>query len=422
MKKVIYILFFALAVILSFTACDREKMDNDTVELGEGSVNLASLKGLSVEVSSSTPITRASEVNTDNYLIRIYDAEQNLVREWKYSELPEIFTLRVGSYTVQALSHEVQPAEFEVPFYYAEESFTIEANKVKDLEPLVCKLNNIKVSVTYDDKLKEVMGEDVKTTVTVGDASLAFAYDETRNGYFKSNVDGNNIMKAVMTGTIDGVAREVPYPIKNVKPGQHRLIKFYLKYVNDDGYIEGGFTKLKLVIVATCTVIEKGFTNREEEETIIDPNPPTPSGKAPTIVGDGFDIDESLDVPIKRDEGGNLVGITVVVNIEAENGFSNLKVKIDSETLTPELLEEVGLASEFDLAYPGDLRTGLESLGFPVGDQVLGKTTLKFDITKFTPLLGSYGPATHKFIITAIDQSGNSVEKTLTLISVAEGE
>ena len=35
MKKVIYILFFALAVILSFTACDREKMDNDTVELGE---------------------------------------------------------------------------------------------------------------------------------------------------------------------------------------------------------------------------------------------------------------------------------------------------------------------------------------------------------------------------------------------------
>ena len=40
--------------------------------------------------------------------------------------------------------------------------------------------------------------------------------NETRNGYFKSNVDGNNIMKAVMTGTIDGVAREVPYPIKNV--------------------------------------------------------------------------------------------------------------------------------------------------------------------------------------------------------------
>ena len=139
-------------------------------------------------------------------------------------------------------------------------------------------------------------------------------------------------------------------------------------------------------------------------------------------MGDGFDIDESLDVPIKRDEGGNLIGITVVVNIEAENGFSNLKVKIDSETLTPELLEEVGLASEFVLAFPGDLRTGLLSLGFPVGDQVLGKTTLKFDITKFTPLLGIYGPATHKFIITAIDQSGNSVEKTLTLISVAEGE
>ena len=41
----------------------------------------------------------------------------------------------------------------------------------------------------------------------------------------------------------------------------------------------------KLVIVATCTVIEKGFTNREEEETIIDPNPPTPSGKVTDYCG-----------------------------------------------------------------------------------------------------------------------------------------
>lgn len=412
MKKITYILLIALAAITSFTACDREKMDNDLKEQGEGSINLVSLKGLSVDVSSTT-ITRASEeINTDNYLIRIYNADNELVQEWKLSELPEIFTLKVGTYTIQALSHEVQPAEFEQPYYFAKESFTIEANKVKDLEPLVCRLQNIQVSVTYDDKLLALMGDDVVTTVTVGKESLPFKKGETRSGYFQSNQDNTNVLTATMTGQIDGRPESVPYPIKNVKAGQHRIIKFFLKYVNDDGYLEGGFTSLKLAIVAECTIIEKGVIVEQEEEVIPDPNPSGPEGMSPTIEGDGFNLDESLIVPIKGNEG-----ITVVINIAAENGISNLKVKIDSETLTPDVLEEVGLASEFDLAYPGDLESGLKGLGFPVSDDVIGATELKFDVSQFTGLLGVYGEATHKFIITVIDKYGRYEEKTLTLIS-----
>lgn len=413
MKKITYILLIALAAITSFTACDREKMDNDLKEQGEGSVNLVSLKGLSVDVSSTT-ITRASEeINTDNYLIRIYNADNELVQEWKLSELPEIFTLKVGTYTIQALSHEVQPAEFEQPYYFAKESFTIEANKVKDLEPLVCRLQNIQVSVTYDDKLLALMGDDVVTTVTVGKESLPFKKGETRSGYFQSNQEGTNVMTATMAGQIDGSPESVPYPIQNVRAGQHRIIKFFLKYVNDDGYLEGGFTSLKLAIVAECTIIERGVIVGQEEEVIPDPNPSGPEGTPPTIIGNGFDLDESLIVPIRDDNEG----ITVVINIAAENGISNLRVKIDSETLTPDVLEEVNLASEFDLAYPGDLEEGLNGLDFPIGEKVIGATELKFDVSKFTGLLGIYGEATHKFIITVIDKYGRYEEKTLTLIS-----
>lgn len=413
MKKITYILLIALAAITSFTACDREKMDNDLKEQGEGSVNLVSLKGLSVDVSSTT-ITRASEeINTDNYLIRIYNADNELVQEWKLSELPEIFTLKVGTYTIQALSHEVQPAEFEKPYYYAEESFTIVANEVIDLEPLVCRLQNIQVSVTYDEKLMALMGDDVVTTVTVGNESLPFKKGETRSGYFQSNQDGTNVLTATMAGLIDGNPESVPYPIKDVKAGQHRIIKFFLKYVNDDGYLEGGFTSLKLAIVAQCTILERGKVVDQEEEVIPDPNPSGPEGMSPTIEGDGFNLDDSLIVPIRDDNKG----ITVVINIAAENGISNLRVKIDSETLTPDVLKEVQLASEFDLAYPGDLEEGLKSLEFPVGESVIGATELKFDVSRFTGLLGIYGEATHKFIITVIDKYGRYEEKTLTLIS-----
>ena len=410
MKKITYILFIAFATILSFSACDREKMDNDsTTEQGEGSLNLASLKGLSVDVSSTT-ITRASdEVNTDNYLIRIYDVDCKLVQEWKYGELPEIFTLKVGTYTIQALSHEVQPAEFEKPFYYAQESFTIEANKVKDLEPLECKLQNIQVSVTYDDKLRELMGDDVKTTVSVGNASLSFDKDDTRSGYFQSNQENDNVLTATMTGKIDGEQKSVPYPIKNVKAGQHRLIKFYLKYVNDDGYLEGGFTSLKLQVVAKCTIIEKGIIVDQEEDIIPDPNPSTPAGEKPTIEGVGFDIDGSITFPIRTT-------IDVNVKIISLEKLANLKVKIVSNYLTEEMLSEVGLTSEFDLAYPGEYGEGLAGLNFPVGNEVIGATELNFAITEFTRLL--LEPGTHKFVITAIDQKQNQVEKTLTLISV----
>lgn len=410
MKKITYILLFALAGILSFTACDREKMDNDSKEQGEGFVNMAVLRGLSVDVSS-TVIARGSEeeVNTDNYLIRIYDTNEKLVKEWKYSEMPEIFTLKVGTYTIQALSHEVQAAEFDKPYYFAEQSFTIEANKVKDLEPMVCTLNNIQVSVTYDDKLKALMGPDVKTTVAVGTSSLVFEQNDLRKGYFKSNKENSNVMTATMAGTIDGQFESIPYPIKNVKAGQYRIIKYYLKYVNDDGYLEGGFVGMKLSIVAQCTIIEKGIIVEQEEEVIPDPNPSTPGGIKPTIEGIDFNIDESIIVPIKET-------VPVEVKVIAPEGLTNLKVKIVSDFLTESMLEEVGLTSEFDLAYPGEFIDGLRDLGFPVGDEVIGATELKFAITQFTPLLFEAG--THKFIVTATDRKFNKVEKTLTLISV----
>ena len=93
-----------------------------------------------------------------------------------------------------------------------------------------------------------------------------------------------------------------------------------------------------------------------------------------------------------------------------------MKVKIVSDFLTEEMLSDVGLTSEFDLAYPGEYAEGLKGLDFPVGNEVIGAKDLDFAITQFTALL--LEPGTHKFIITAIDKKKNQVEKTLTLISV----
>ncbi|MCD8182221.1 MAG: hypothetical protein LUE99_03085 [Bacteroides sp.] len=105
------------------------------------------------------------------------------------------------------------------------------------------------------------------------------------------------------------------------------------------------------------------------------------------------------------------------MDIVASNRIANLKVTIDSETLTENILNEVGLLKNFDLAYPGSLKEGLEGLAFPTGSQVIGEKSLVFDIAQFTPLLNIYGAGTHKFIIEVIDQNGKSTIETLTLIT-----
>lgn len=98
--------------------------------------------------------------------------------------------------------------------------------------------------------------------------------------------------------------------------------------------------------------------------------------------------------------------------------MAHVYVTIDSETLTPEILEDVHLASSFDLAEPGTLEEGLNGLGFPTGNAVVGQTEIPFDITQFTSLLGLYGAANHNFIIRLVDQKGLEVTETLKIKSV----
>ena len=98
-----------------------------------------------------------------------------------------------------------------------------------------------------------------------------------------------------------------------------------------------------------------------------------------------------------------------------KNNMDNVKVKIVSDTRTTEMIEEVGLSAEFALAEPGVYEVGLNELGFPTGNAVIGATELPFDISLFTEILTAFIGA-HNFIITVIDKEGASVTKTLTLI------
>ena len=109
MKKSNTLFTLAFFAILAFSSCEREQWGNaqkgpdDIDNRAEGQIGLSALK-VSVDEKTATTVTRAG-INTDNFIIRIYDMDKEgkMVQEWKYSEMPEIFTLKVSHYSITCL-------------------------------------------------------------------------------------------------------------------------------------------------------------------------------------------------------------------------------------------------------------------------------------------------------------------------------
>lgn len=399
-----------------FNACMNDDPDfgqeDDKTEMaeGEGQISFAAVK-LSVNVAVTTKAD--TPIDTKDYIIQIYSTKNNLlVKEYpKYSEMPEIITLEVGEYRIEALSHDVQPAEWERPFYKGTQVFTIKKDEVTVIDAIECTLQNIMVTVNFSDDLKQLLKGDESVVVTIGNGELIFNkkdIDEGKAGFFKA-AEVSNILLAKFQGTVDGEWVQMTENFINVKGGEHRNIVFNLEIPSI------GDMALNLKLNAVCKNVDLTAWVKPGEETILpeDPSVNPGPGNAPTIIGEGFNIVDEIVVSKGETK-------TVIVNITADNGIQNLKVVIDSETLTPEILKSVGLSSEFDLANPGTsaLEAALKGLGFPVSNEVVGVQSLVFDITQFTPLLGLYGAASHNFIITVVDQAGNTKTATLAMKSI----
>lgn len=127
---------------------------------------------------------------------------------------------------------------------------------------------------------------------------------------------------------------------------------------------------------------------------------------APRIVWVGYNIDERQTYA---------TGMTCDLNVTAPLGIADFKVKIISATLTPEELAGVGLAGEFSLINDTQYFDSLKNLGFPVGDEVAGKTELQLSITNFLSVLNMLGAGEHDFEMSVTDAEGNTTTKTVMM-------
>ena len=418
MKKIIHLTYMLLAVlIILMSACDRENMDLGKESNDYGQVKLASM-GLSVNVNAA-PVSRAETIDPSNYIVGIYNAEdETLVSEWKYSELPEIFQLKVGKYKVIAHAPNVGIAVFDEPYCEGSKNFEIQKDQVTNLETVNCTLNCIMVTIQYDENFRKLLGNEANIKVAVNEKYfLNFDKDETRAGYFPAAASGN-VIDAKFVGELDD---ELDVPINksfpNINIGSQLIITYTLRDANGDPGT-GGAANPSVEYDVTCDIVElDGSVHPGKEEGIEDfPSGGDSEDTDPTVTSGNKNFD--LNAPIDANAYNEETDGPVVVNLLAPKSIKNVIVEITStdSDFVAAVVELFGDTS-FDLANPPadeDHKNNLISLGFPVGDEVKTTETVPFNITKFVPLLQVYH-GTHQFKITVKDVTNVSASATLTL-------
>lgn len=435
--------FAALALAaVAFSSCSDDGYKPDTQD--KGSLNTATIipevANAEIIISDQQGATHAMARRSyplDDFIITVVNASGETVANWTYNAMPSLPDFPVGTYTINVASCEPVPAEWEKPYFLGSQTFEIKKGEITDVAPIVCRLANIAVSVKFDDDLIAASAGDISVTVTSVDShSLTFNPAETRRGYFQV-LDGLATLEVHFTGTVNGVAEDFRYPLRDIAAGQHRKVSFALRtnpaippeefgeITPGDGSGIGVSTTVTGNDLAGDTPWEEtvipGDDRPGKEEWPDEPNPgPGPGPEDP----EDWKI-EFTSTTLDTEGVNNSAGWSgdAVVDITSTNGFSSLLVEIISNSLNDSMLTEVGLAATFDLATgmsvgdnPRDLSAVLrDTFHFPVGEEVTGDgiTSISFNITEFVPLLNIYTGEMHQFRITVTDKKGNKKDMTL---------
>lgn len=398
MKRLQLISLTVLSMLIALTACHSEKVSFQMDTFGQ-------LKLSSVQVTADTePLVTASRVSADikDYLITVYAANGEKLQEWKYAEMPEIFTLKTGAYKLVAHAPEVTGAAFDTPYCAsAEKSFEIKQDEITEIGEVKCTLHNVKVTVKYEDKLMALLGDDVKVTVKVGEEKLEYTKDETKSGFFHGKAE-NNVVDVVFEGSVEGEPVSITKSYAEIALGTELIVTYKYKesVTGIDPGTGGSFHAPGISVDEKLIAVNETGAVLPEEDEILD------FGK-PAIEGDGFDLSQPVTDLTQQ----------VVVNLMAPEGIAHVKVEIASENETFAGVIQEMFGGPFDLAYPGALEETLKGLKLPVSEQVINQQLVKFDVTEFMPLLKGEFAGIHRFIIEVVDNNNSSVKATLTVDS-----
>lgn len=265
MRKTIYMII-AAGAMLGMASCEKE----NTFALSEEE-GMFDTETLDVDYINSELATRAGNVNTDKFIVRFINENNETQKSFYYSQMPEVVSLPKGKYKVVADFGANPAAEFDSVYYRGEiQEIDIVPNQITQSPgTITCKLSNIKIvvniaeiaaGITGGDADTSLLGDDVQVVVKVGNnGTLTYAKGETRAGYFRY-VEGSTTITATFSGTVDGNRIEgISKTYTDANAGNFYTINFNVsKPTNDDpgnGQI-GGETGIGIKIDSTITSVD----------------------------------------------------------------------------------------------------------------------------------------------------------------------
>lgn len=464
MKAKIYSLLAVLLTIVSLTGCDDWSPSTQFAKNTGG----VTFEGFDVEVASQpTEASNASrageEIDVNDFIVTIYDRTTGKVANlasydsegnvrpasWKFSAMPEVMTLRVGSYKVVVKSHEPEAAAWEAPYYEGSKEFTIEEGRITSIGTVTAKFAAVKVEVKFSELLMKNMADDCTVTVVAGTGgTLVWSKTESRMGYFDVT-SGATTLVATFEGTVRGSAQRSVQEFSDVTGGKYYIITY--KMATGDTTVPDEMGDANPSGVSVSGQIEEqgesgnvnggdngsgtGSGRPDEEQWPDDPGTkpdPTPGPgdgdgdgdneltaddffKTDGIPGDSNYPKSALELGLDKENPSD--ANPAVVYIYSKTGIAHLKVKISSDN--ENFMSSAGsmLPLEFDLATCVDGNGNEiedkeaifgESLGLPYDVEVKGQGVTRpvtFDVTGLLPLLDAeafWGK--HTFTISVSDQ------------------
>lgn len=405
-----------------------------TGEESKDGVGIFSKEALNLEVSTEGTIkqkapTRAEndEVNIDEFKIVFSNASTGTpYTSFRYADMPDIVELPSGTYTIYAEYGEDNVAAFRSPYYKGQsDEFTISPKSItSNIGAIKCNLCNVKTSVYFDPILAQHMDDEAHVEVKLGNystSSLSFYKSHSQDatpGYFKAG--GETTIVATFKGKIDGYEVNETKTRDGVAPGNH--YRFTFKLHNHKGETTGDVpgtievdASVQVTDVNLGVEIQPDDVLDDDERPTEDPEPGTEDPEDPTPPAQSGPTIESLgglqfNTPIEISDD-----LDYRLTFKSETGFTQFVVDIDSNTLTPEELANVGLSDHLDLINPGEFKDALsgsypdEGFDFPVCEDIEGQLEVHIDnLGNFMTLLTALGPGNHKFHFTISDASGTT--------------
>lgn len=426
--KLLYQILAAGTLAMLATGCKDETPNYG--QTGGGSsetVGYVDLNGLSPQVLldaeiNQTPAqttaaqTRAVTEAKPDYLVRIYNSSDECVLNTTYGDMqsqfndgPEqnLLALPVGTYRLEVHSQDpssVPDVKWEAPTYGTTYDFAVLRSHTSDspltiADEVVCKLSNIKVTVSISADLAELLGDDTKSTVTLGSAVAEFTKSESRAAYFRPQNSDGDTLEFKLTGTKDGKPAELSKTITGVKAGQWRKIMLSIVYA------ETGDIK---IVVTVDSFVQDSEITINSTESLWEPELDEGTDR-PTLTWPGHDLAQPVALDESMyDPSGTFNGTAPALTLSAADGIQTLLLGItsDNAAFRTEIIEAAGLT---DVDLCGTISRLHPFYGLQV---TAGATEATIDLKSIMYLFFGY-EGSHTLTFNMTDNKGRNAVATL---------